>query len=134
MHYATFKYWVKKYQIEEANPDNLAPEQREELRVDEALPILNDLGKWMAATLKDVLPKSSLGTALQYTMPRWDNLTAYLYDGNLEIDNHLAENAIRPITLGQKNYLFAGSDRGAERAAMFYSFFGTCKANKVNPH
>jgi len=51
----------------------------------------------------------------------------------LEIDNNLAENAIRPIALGRKNYLFAGSARGAERAAMFYSFFGTCKKNDVNP-
>ena len=125
----------KVYAIErKARETNLTPEQRKELRLDEALPLLNELGKWMAATLKDVLPKSPLGTALQYSIPRWDNLTAYLYDGNLEIDNNLAENAIRPITLGRKNYLFAGSDRGAERAAMFYSFFGTCKANKVNPY
>ena len=57
----------------------------------------------------------------------------YLHDGSLEIDNNMAENAIRPIALGRKNYLFAGSARGAERAAMFYSFFGTCKKNDVNP-
>jgi len=51
----------------------------------------------------------------------------------LETDNNLAENAIRPIALGRKNYLFAGSERGAQRAAMFYSFFGTCKKNDINP-
>jgi hypothetical protein len=60
-------------------------------------------------------------------------LIAYLHDGSLEIDNNLTENAIRPVALGRKNYLFAGSARGAERAAMFYSFFGTCKKNNVNP-
>lgn len=124
----------KVYAIErKARENNLSPEERKELRLNEALPLLNELGKWIANTLKEVLPKSPIGTALQYCIPRWDNLTAYLYDGNLEIDNNLAENAIRPITLGRKNYLFAGSDRGAERAAMFYSLFGTCKANNVNP-
>lgn len=125
----------KVYAVErKARNANLSPEKRKELRLDEALPILNELGKWIAASLKEVLPKSPIGTAVQYCIPRWDNLTAYLYDGNLEIDNNLAENAIRPITLGRKNYLFAGSDRGAERAAMFYSFFGTCKANGINPY
>lgn len=66
-------------------------------------------------------------------MTRWDKLINYIHDGSLEIDNNLADNAIRPITLGRKNYLFADSHRGAERAAMFYSFFGTCKKNDVNP-
>jgi len=80
------------------------------------------------------LPKSPLGKALAYCIPRWDYLMNYLHDGSLEIDNNFAENAIRPIALGRKNYLFAGSSRGAERAAMFYSFFGTCKKNDVNPY
>lgn len=125
----------KVYAVErKARETNLTPAERKELRLDEALPIINELGKWIADSLKEVLPKSPIGEAIQYCIPRWDNLQAYLYDGNLEIDNNLAENAIRPITLGRKNYLFAGSDRGAERAAMFYSFFGTCKANKVNPY
>ena len=74
-----------------------------------------------------------MGKATAYCIERWDNLIAYLNDGSLEIDNNLAENAIRPIALGRKNYLFAGSQRGAQRAAMFYSFFGTCKKNNVNP-
>ena len=125
----------KVYAIErKARENNLSSQQRKELRLDKALPLLNELGKWMAETLKEVLPKSPIGIALQYCIPRWYNLQAYLYDGSLEIDNNLAENAIRPITIGRKNYLFAGSDRGAERAAMFYSFFGTCKANGVNTY
>lgn len=125
----------KLYAVErKAREADLTSGQRKDLRLDESLPIINELGKWMANTLKEVLPKSPIGEAIQYCIPRWDNLQAYLHDGNLEIDNNLAENAIRPITLGRKNYLFAGSDRGAERAAMFYSFFGTCKANNVNPY
>ena len=122
------------YDIErEAKQHNFTPEQRHALRLDKALPVLNELGKWMAETYKTVLPKSPIGKAIAYCIPRWDNLMNYLKDGSLEIDNNLAENAIRPIALGRKNYLFAGSSRGAERAAMFYSFFGTCKKNDVNP-
>lgn len=124
----------KLYDIErKAKQKNLSPEQRHALRLDEALPVLNELGKWIVETYKTVLPKSAMGKATAYCIPRWDKLMNYLNDGSLEIDNNLAENAIRPIALGRKNYLFAGSSRGAERAAMFYSFFGTCKKNDVNP-
>jgi len=124
----------KLYAIErKAKQENLSPEQRHALRLDEALPVLNELGKWIVETYKTVLPKSAMGKATAYCIPRWDKLINYLHDGSLEIDNNLAENAIRPIALGRKNYLFAGSSRGAERAAMFYSFFGTCKKNNVNP-
>ncbi len=124
----------KLYDIErEAKKQNLTSKQRHALRLDAALGVLNEFGKWMAETYKTVLPKSPIGKAIAYCIPRWDNLMNYLKDGSLEIDNNLAENAIRPIALGRKNYLFAGSSRGAERAAMFYSFFGTCKKNDVNP-
>ena len=95
---------------------------------------MNELGKWIVESYKASEPKSPMGKATAYCIQRWDNLLAYLEDGSLEIDNNLAENAIRPIALGRKNYLFAGSNRGAERAAMFYSFFGTCKKNDVNPY
>ncbi len=125
----------KIYAIERrAREANLSPKERKELRLDEALPLINELGKWIAINIKEVLPKSPIGTALYYCLPRWDNLTAYLHDGNLEIDNNLAENAIPPITLGRKYYLFAGPNRGAVRAAMLYNLFGTCKANNVNPY
>lgn len=124
----------KLYAIEaRAREQELTPKQRYSLRLDESLPLLNELGKWMVQTYKEVLPKSPMGKAVAYCIPRWDNLINYLHDGLLEIDNNLAENAIRPIALGRKNYLFAGSERGAQRAAMFYSFFGTCKKNDVNP-
>ena len=58
----------------------------------------------------------------------------YLKDGNLQIDNNLVENAIRPLALGRKNYLFAGSHNAAKNIAMYYSFFATCKKNNINPH
>jgi transposase len=124
----------KLYDIERrAREEAFSPADRHVLRLEESLPVLNELGKWIANTYKTVLPKPPLGKALAYCIPRWDKLMAYLNDGMLEIDNNLAENSIRPIALGRKSYLFAGSDRGAERAAMFYSFFGTCLKNEVNP-
>ena len=124
----------KLYNIEQfARNVKLNPAECKQCRLEHALPILNDLGKWMIAELKQSLPKSPMGQALQYTIPRWDNLLAYLYDGFLEIDNNLVENAIRPNALGRKNYLFAGSHQAAQRAAMFYSFFGTCRKNNINP-
>jgi len=129
------KVFQELYDIErKAKQDNLTQEQRYTLRLDESLPILNELSKWIIETYKTVIPKSPMGKATAYCIPRWDNLINYLKDGSLEIDNNLAENAIRPIALGRKNYLFAGSARGAERAAMFYSFLGTCKKNNVNPY
>ncbi|MDX2303433.1 MAG: transposase, partial [Microscillaceae bacterium] len=64
---------------------------------------------------------------------RWDSLNHYLLDGHLEIDNNLTENAIRPIALGRKNYLFAGSHQAAQRAAIIYSFFACCNKHQVNP-
>ncbi|HBL74332.1 MAG TPA: IS66 family transposase [Prolixibacteraceae bacterium] len=125
----------KLYDIERrARQENMTPAERYALRLDQSLPLLNELGKWMVETWKNVLPKSPVGKATAYCIPRWDNLMNYLHDGSLEIDNNFAENAIRPIALGRKNYLFAGSARGAERAAMFYSFFGTCQKNNVNPY
>jgi transposase len=123
------------YTIErKAREDNLSPDQRKELRLDKSLPILNELGKQIAEMNKTAIPKSPMGIALNYAVQRWDNLMNYLYDGSVEIDNNWVENAIRPNALGRKNYLFAGSHEGAKRAAMFYSFFGTCKKNNVNPY
>ena len=124
----------KLYMVErKARELGLTPEQRYELRLDESLLILNALGTWMAEQIRTTLPKSPFGKALIYSVSRWDNLMAYLKDGYLEIDNNLCENAIRPNALGRKNHLFAGSHAGAQRAAMFYSFFGTCKMNNVDP-
>ena len=71
---------------------------------------------------------------MAYCMARWDNLIAYLHDSALEIDNNLVENAIRPVALGRKNYLFAESHRAAQNAAMMYCFFATCKKHNIEPY
>jgi transposase len=80
-----------------------------------------------------VLPKSPLGQAIGYGLPRWDGLIRYCEDGELSIDNNLAEGAIRPCTLGRKNYLFFGSDRGGRTAAVWYSLVASCKVHQVEP-
>ncbi len=79
------------------------------------------------------LPKGTTGKAFAYTLKRWEQLNAFLLDGMLEIDNNLIKNAVRPVALGRKNYLFAGSHEGAKRAAIVYSFFSMCKVEEVNP-
>ena len=78
-------------------------------------------------------PKNPLGKAYAYCLNRWDSMLNYLKDGNLQIDNNLIENAIRPLALGRKNYLFAGSHDAAKNIAMWYSFFATCKKNNIHP-
>ena len=124
----------KLYAIERmAREEGLSAQMRHKLRLDEALPILNEMSKYIADNRSKVLPKSPIGKAFDYCIHRWDTLMNYLKDGNLEIDNNLTENAIRALALGRKNYMFAGSHHGAENLAMFYSFFGTCKKQDINP-
>ncbi len=77
--------------------------------------------------------KSPIGKAIAYTLKRWDKLTVFTTNSIIEIDNNRIENAIRPLALGRKNYLFVGSDEGGKRAAMMYSFFASCKIHHLNP-
>ena len=103
------------------------------LRQQNAVPILEELRHWLKANLTDVLPKSTIGEAIAYNLRRWDKLCIYASDGRLEIDNNLVENTIRPVALGRKNYLFAGSHDSAQRAAILYSILASCKICNVNP-
>jgi transposase len=96
-------------------------------------PILEDMEKYMLDQKDKVLPKSSIGIAFNYALTIFDNMKRYTQDGRFQIDNNLTENAIRPLAIGRKNYLFAGSHEAAQSYAMFYSFFATCKANNLNP-
>lgn len=122
------------YKIErKAKEENLSPQQIKELRLKDSLDIINDMGKWIFEEIKNTLPKSQIGKAMAYAYARWDALSAYLHDGSLQIDNNLVENAIRPVALGRKNWLFAGSHEAAQRSAMIYSFFAICKKHEVNP-
>lgn len=124
----------KLYAIERRlKEEGLNQEQALHTRQTESVLLLNSLKEWMLDNYKAVLPQSAIGLALHYSLQRWDRLMIYTTDGRLQIDNNLVENTIRPVAIGRKNYLFAGSHNGARRAAMLYSFLGTCKINSVNP-
>jgi transposase len=117
----------------EAKLANLTPEDRTSLRQEKSIKPLSELHEWLTENSLQVLPKSVMGQAIAYTLRLWPRLIRYTDNGLWEIDNNLAENSIRPIALGRKNYLFAGSHEGAKRAVMMYSFLGTCKKNNVEP-
>jgi transposase len=115
------------------NNASLSADEIIQIRTEQSQPVLHELQRWMQENLQQVLPKSAIGVAIQYALWRWKKLYGYTENAALQIDNNLIENTIRPVALGRKNYLFAGSHEGARRAAIIYSFFGTCKLNDINP-
>ena len=116
-----------------AREANMTSGDRHELRLEKSLPIINQIGKYIYEQRSNVTPQSPIGKAFEYCANRWISLQNYLKDGMLEIDSNLVENAIRPLALGRKNYLFAGSHDAAKNIAMFYSFFATCKKHEIDP-
>jgi len=124
----------KLYAIErQASEGKLNPDEIKSLRAEKSVPVLEEVEAWLKEEIYNVLPKSAIGKAIAYTLNLWPRLIRYVDDGRLQIDNNLIENAIRPLALGRKNYLFAGSHDAAQNAAMIYSFFATCKINNVEP-
>lgn len=109
------------------------PEHRRSVRQRLAKPRLDELATWLDAQLQRIPGKSDLAGAIRYACLRWPALTCHLDHGRLEISNNAAENAIRPVALGRKNWLFAGSDSGGERAALFYTLIRTARLNSVEP-
>ena len=117
-------------------PDLLAARttsQRREVRNERARPLLESLQQWLEETLGKLSRKSDTALAVRYARGRWQALLRYVDDGGIEIDNNAAERALRVVALGRKNYLFAGSDRGGERAAAIHSLIGTAKLNGIDP-
>jgi transposase len=98
-----------------------------------ARPLLDELRSWMEKSLRSLSGKSETAGAIRYALSRWRALTRYTEDGMLEIDNSAAERALRAVALGRKNFLFAGSDCGGERAAAMYTLLGTAKLNGLAP-
>ncbi len=109
------------------------PEQRRAVRQARARPVLDSLREWMEGWLPKLSPKSVTTAAIRYPLSLWEALLRYCEDGRLEIDNNAAERALRAVALGRKNYLFAGSDTGGERAAVIYSLIGSAKLNGLDP-
>ena len=107
-------------------------EQRTEARKKYAEPILEKLEKWLEQNRYSYRPISPMGKAISYAYTRWAGLSAYTLHGQMEIDNNLVENAVRPLAIGRKNYLFAGSHNAAEMTAAMYSFMASCKKNNIH--
>jgi transposase len=118
--------------VGEALP-TLTENQIVEIRREYASPILDEIKQWMIEEYPKVTPSSPIGKALSYALSLWDNMYYYTLHGHLQIDNNAIENAIRPIALGRKNYMFAGTHQAAQNGAMVYSLFATCKKHEVNP-
>ncbi len=127
-------YISKLYHIESlADETKLSAEERKEKRKSESYPIICEFEKWLEDTWLKVLPNSRMGKAIRYIYTLLPRLARYVNDGRINIDNNLIENAIRPLAIGRKNYLFCGDDDSAVRAAIIYSLIGTCKAAGVDP-
>lgn len=116
-----------------ATEQQMTHQERADLRKRLAYPILCAFEKWIVKYYPKVLPKGRMGKALSYSYSLFHRLTRYHLDGRYQIDNNLAENAIRPLALGRKNYLFCGNHDAAENAAIIYSLLGCCKTSDVNP-
>jgi transposase len=108
-------------------------EERKVAREERSKPILEKIKAWLDAKVTQVLPKGLLGKAIAYTRGLWPQLTTFLEDGHIPIDNNPAENAIRPFVVGRKAWLFSGSPRGAHASATLYSLIETAKANALEP-
>jgi transposase len=91
------------------------------------------LWSWLMQRLEEISTKSSLASAIRYTLGHWEGLTVFLTDGRVEVDNNTVERCIRPIPLGRKNALFAGSHTGGERWAILASLINTCKLHEIDP-
>jgi hypothetical protein len=120
------------YAIEKEIRGHAASERRE-VRNARARPLLDSLKQWLEETLARLSRKSDTAMAVRYALSRWEALLRYVNDGRIEIDNNAAERALRTVALGRKNYLFAGSDAGGERAAAIYSLIGSAKLNGLDP-
>jgi transposase len=117
----------------EAEIRGSTPEIRKDIRQARARPLLDSMKAWLEATLAKLSAKSDTAAAIRYALSRWPALTRFTDDGRLEIDNNAAERALRVVALGRKNYLFAGSNAGGERAAAIYSLLGSAKLNGLDP-
>jgi transposase len=108
-------------------------EIRLRVRAERSAPLFADLRKWLDTTLSRVSGRSEMAKAIRYALVRWNALTLVLRDGRACIDNNAAERSMRPMTLGRKNWLFAGSDSGGERAAAIYTLTESAKLNWLDP-
>lgn len=121
------------YEVErKADDEQMNHEQRKELRLRLAVPVLHTFEAWLKNEDTKVLPKSPIGKAIHYTLEHYDRLCRYVVDGRYKIDTNMVENGQRPVALSRKNYLFCKNHDAAEDAAIMYTMMGCCKAAEVN--
>jgi transposase len=121
-------YIIEKY----AREHKLTHQERYELRLKKSQPLLDDFFAWVDESLKTAVPKSKLGNGLKYIQNRKNELSHYLLDGSLEIDNNAVENKIRPFAIGRKNWMFSGSTNGAQASSFFFSLINSAVDNGLN--
>lgn len=125
----------KLYEIERyAKDENLPPDKVKELRQKKSKPILDLYKAWLDNHVGRVPPKNPLCAAMKYSLNNWTQLTRYLDDGRLDIDNNAMERAMKPFAVGRKNWLFSGNEVGARASAVIFSLIETCKANNIEPY
>ncbi len=117
----------------EAEVRGCSAEQRLAARKARAAPLMQSLYDWIQTQMKTLSRHSDTAKAFAYLLKQWEALNVYCSNGQVEIDNNIAENALRGVAVGRKNWLFAGSDSGGEHAAVLYSLIGTCRLNNVEP-
>ena len=103
------------------------------VRQEKSIPLLNDFEIWLKATQLTVLPKSPIGRGIAYALDNWTALNRYTTDGDIRMDNNDTERGLRSVVIGRKNWMFAGSEGGAENAAIMFSFVESCKRADVDP-
>jgi len=123
--------YLQERAIKEETPNDF--DKRKLLRNKKIKPLLAQIKTWIETEQFNVLPKSPIGKAMTYYSNQYPKLEAIFEDGRIELDNNQIENTIRPMAIGRKNYLFCGSHKAAQNAAMLYSFFGSCKMQNINP-
>lgn len=125
--------WIRQLYDIERDGKKLDAEQRRALRNGQSRPLLDAMKQWFDEQQPRVLPKSPIGDAMNYAMNHWTALTRYLDDGILDIDNNAAEQALRAIAVGRKNWLFLGSDRGGRAAAIHYTLIQSANRHGLDP-
>jgi len=124
----------KLYDVErQAKQNELDVPAIKELRQQHSKPVLDEIRTRLNDWSIELLPKSPIGQAVSYARGQWEALNRYLDDGDLDIDNNLSERVLRTVAIGRRNWLFAGSDAGAKRAAVIYSLIATCKLCRLDP-
>jgi transposase len=123
---------AKLYRIE-ASIKDLSADEKKTIRAEKSLPLLNDFKQWLDKSSLQVLPKSAIGKAIQYSLSQWEKLSGYIKSGDINIDNNRAERAIKPFVIGRKNWMFCNTASGANASAILYSLIETAKANGLTP-